>query len=149
MMALKFIRRLVLGASILCITQAGLSVQKVNAQPLPAESISFSLLPLETRYLENASATTPLDIVAETVNTQFAEAQAAAAAQAEIGVLQFEDIPVVGNVITETGELNMNLNLPVSVSVGSVLGSYGIVIHQELSISDLGSSPDTVAPINR
>lgn len=149
MMTLKSIRRLVLGASILCITQAGLSFKVARAQPLPSESISFSLLPLETRYLEDASATTPLDIVAETVNTQFAEAQAAAEVQAEVGILQFEDIPLLGDMITETGELNMSLNLPVSISVGSVLGSYGIVIHQEFDIGQLGSSPDTIAPINR
>jgi len=114
-----------------------------------ADSKRVSLLPLESRQMEIDSGAAELSTVAADVNTGFADEQARQAAAAEEGVLQFEDIPIIGDLFTASGELSMTSGLPVSVSVGSVMSSYGVVVKQEMDMSRLGTSAATTPPIER
>ena len=119
------------------------------AQTIPSESVSVSLLPLESRTVGTLSTSTALSSVAETVNTRFWDEQALNQLLESQGTLQFEEIPIIGELFTPAGELSVTSSLPISVSVGSVLDSYGVVISKDMDMSLLGSSPDPLPPLER
>ncbi|MEO1622334.1 MAG: hypothetical protein AAFU53_15050, partial [Cyanobacteria bacterium J06632_3] len=84
-----------------------------------------------------------------TVNTRFWDEQALNQLLESQGTLQFEEIPIIGELFTPAGELSVTSSLPISVSVGSVLDSYGVVISKDMDMSLLGSSPDPLPPLER
>lgn len=130
------------GLATVGVQLTGLAAQASEAKRVP-------LLPLEARYAEIESEAAELSTVAADVNDGFADEQARQAALATEGVLQFEDIPVIGDLFTASGELSATSGLPVSVSVGSVMSSYGAVIRQEMDMTRFGTSTATTPPIER
>lgn len=128
---------------------AATGVQLTGSAAQAAEADEVSLLPLEARYAEIEAEAAELSTVAADVNNGFADEQARQAAIATEGVLQFEDIPIIGDLFTPSGELAVTSGLPFSVSVGSVMSSYGAVIRQEMDMTRFGTSTAPTPPIER
>ena len=115
-----FTCRLLTGVSVLCATQLFVEDETVQARPVE------SLLPLQTRSIETPGQPVALDRVADDMNTQIAAEQARL--NEPVG-LQLKDIPLVRDLIDESGSFDMSGgSLPVSVGMGRVVGRTGVVL---------------------
>ena len=128
MLSQVLIRRLFWRTAIVCGLPAVIFTQPAQTESL---AVSVALHPLEARSFELNPRLTQLDAVAEGLNFKVVERRNQLE---DIAVLRFEDIPIVGELFDPTGNLNLGMGgaLPFSVSVGNVMGAYGVVLKTEL-----------------
>ena len=132
--------RLLSRVSIVCGGVIALSAGAVQAQslpedmvsePSPSEGTSLVLLPLEPVTMTVTHDAGRLDAVAQDMNTQMV---AARSQPEEPTGFSLEQLPIVGDLVDEEGNFDWGMDLPVSVNVGDVLGSYGVTVDMDFSL---------------
>ena len=72
-----------------------------------------------------------LSAIAENINTEVEVNRQLAEDAAKAGTLDFADLPLIGTLIENEGKVSVGGGLPLSFSVGSVMGSYGVVMNAD------------------
>ena len=131
-----FVRSLIAGASTLCLMQM-LSAETVWAQSAPTlptpSPLEASLLPLEPGTI----AVGEIDIdaiahqrVADSINAGFTDDQTTD----KSADLNLAEIPIIGDLLDAEGNFDWGMNLPISVSLGDVMGDYGLVVSTDFAM---------------
>ncbi|MEO0645002.1 MAG: hypothetical protein AAFZ17_02410 [Cyanobacteria bacterium J06650_10] len=135
-----------------CTVAVALNAKATRAQTVFEVSTesSLTLLPLTAARVETTHHALPLD----EVNTQINEQIAIAREQpTEAEGLSFDQIPLINELLDEEGNFDMGIELPFSVSVTDVMGSYGMVLSADFAPSFSQASnaldADEIAPIDR
>lgn len=129
----------------------------LNARASHAQSVlesevesSLTLLPLTAAQFETTHHALPLDVVNTHLNKQIAIARNQ---PTEPEGLSFDQIPLINELLDDEGNLDMGIELPFSVSVTDVMGSYGVVLSADFSPSFSPathlSEEDEIAPRDR
>ena len=98
---------------------------------LPVGDDSLILLPLEPMSMAVTADAPQLDVIADSMNTQMADARSQ---PEEPTGFSLEQLPIVGDLVDEKGNFDWGMDLPVSVNVGDVLGSYGVTVDMDFSL---------------
>ncbi|WP_193856167.1 hypothetical protein [cf. Phormidesmis sp. LEGE 11477] len=104
-------------------------VKTAYAEPLLAEVISLS--PSESSQFETQRSELGLSAIAQNINTGVEVRRQQAENAAKAGTLDFADLPLIGSLLENGGKLSTGGNSPMSFSVGSVMGSYGVVMNAD------------------
>ena len=136
MMLKVSIRRLLLGASVVCGMSMVLNAGAIQAEVLPNGALpvgddSLILLPLEPMSMAVTADAPQLDVIADSMNTQMADARSQ---PEEPTGFSLEQLPIVGDLVDEKGNFDWGMDLPVSVNVGDVLGAYGVTVDMDFSL---------------
>ncbi len=107
-----------------------LNAGAMQAQTLSAEDHSLALLPLQPMGMTATFSTVQLDAAARDINTQMV---ARSQLQASVG-FSLDQLPIVGELVDEKGNFDWGMELPISVNVGDVLGSYGVTVGTDFSL---------------
>lgn len=135
-----------------CTVAVTLNAEVARAQTVSEASAasSLTLLPLTTARVEPTHHALPLDEVNTHINKQIAIAREQ---PTEAEGLSFDQIPLINELLDEEGNFDMGIELPFSVSVTDVMGSYGVVLSADFapSFSRTAShaAEDEVSPIDR
>lgn len=122
-------RALTAGTALICAAHVFTCQDIVRAEP------ANLLLPLQARTVESAAQIILLDQVADTMNTQIAADQAIL--NAPTG-LSLESIPIVKELIDETGKFDTSVNvgsdLPISVGLGDLMGNGVLMLGTDFAV---------------
>ncbi|MEM8503701.1 MAG: hypothetical protein AAF716_11185 [Cyanobacteria bacterium P01_D01_bin.1] len=99
------------------------------AQALSTEVISLSAA--ESSQFEAQRSEVGLSAIAQDINTNVEVNRQLAEEAAKAGTLSLEDIPFISDLIANEGKVGIGGGIPMSFSVGSVMGSYGVVVHTD------------------
>ena len=99
------------------------------ADPFPTQVVSLS--PSESSQFEAQHLEIGLSAIAQDINTGVEVRRQQAEEAAKAGTLDFADLPLIGPLLENEGKLSAGDNSPMSFSVGSVLGSYGVVMNAD------------------
>ena len=141
MLSQASVRRLLLGASIVCAVPMILSAGAMQAQSLPDEAItdgmppiaedSLVLLPLQSVSVSETYGAVPLDTIADDMNAQMADARSQP--QEPTG-FSLDQLPIVSDLVDEEGNFDWGMDLPVSINVSDVLGAYGVTVDMDFRL---------------
>ena len=92
-----------------------------------SENPTYDLLPLTARKLEAPSRAVGLEQVSDILNAQIKSDRLTQAPG-----LSLDSIPLIGDLVDETGNLDMGINLPFDMSIDNVMGETGLVLSTEL-----------------
>lgn len=109
------------------------NMQTASAESLPENVISLSSLSLsESDQFEAQRVEVGLNAIAQDINTGVEVRRQQVEDAAKAGMLDFADLPIIGSLLESRGKFSLGNNSPVSFSVGSVMGSYGVVMNADL-----------------
>ncbi len=129
MLSKTFFNRLILSictVGTVCLCDGG---EAAFAQSLSASVVS--LLPSESSQFDAQRSEVGLSAIAENINTDVAINRQLAEESAKAGTLDFADLPLIGGLLENEGKVSVGSNLPLSFSVGSMMGSYGVVMNAD------------------
>ncbi len=141
------VRSVMVGVSTFCfITLSTTAAQAQTSEPALTNLVAIgpvqpmaALLPLESRTLNIETQRVGLDQVADNFNQQMAMDRAIAANP--MGTF-LKSLPLLSNFVDETGKLDMatdvdmGINLPISVDVSNVMGRTGLVLSTDFTLED-------------
>ncbi len=104
-------------------------VEAARSEALSASVISLS--PSESSQFDAQRSEVGLGAIADNINTGVEVDRQLAEEAAKAGTLDFEDLPLIGTLLENEGKVPMGGGLPLSFSVGSVMGSYGVVMNAD------------------
>lgn len=125
--------RLGLGVSLLC--ALGLLMGAAPAQAQLAEdtgltqSTTDKLMPLTARQMGLPSEPVGLEQVSDTFNAQMESDR-----QDKAEGLQLDTLPIIGDLVDESGHLNMGVDLPFEMSISDVMGETGLVLSTDFTV---------------
>lgn len=123
-------RCLMIGASIFCSAEVFAIANVAKAEPVK------SLLPLQTRTVENASQGVVLEQVADSMNTQIAAEQAILNAPTGI---RLDAIPIIKELVDQEGKIDTGVNvgsgMPISVGFGDLMGNGVLMLGTDFSVN--------------
>ena len=97
----------------------------------PAQSATHELLPLTTRQLDIPGEPLGLEQVSKTVNAQI-DSNRHSEQMAER--LQLETLPLIGELLDESGNLDIGVDLPFDMSISNVMGETGLVLSTDFTV---------------
>lgn len=98
------------------------------AQTTPSQSLT--LLPLNTASVVDEPYDVQLEAIALNINEQIANAHTQQDAPKGMSL---DKVPVIGDLLDEEGNFDWGIELPFSVGVTDVMGSYGVVVSTDFS----------------
>ncbi|EDX85400.1 hypothetical protein S7335_3101 [Synechococcus sp. PCC 7335] len=125
----SFVGRLTLSVFSTGLVGLFADVETVHAEPILVEAVSLS--PAESSHFEAQRLEIGLSAIAQDINTVVEVRRQQAEDAAKEGTLDFADLPLIGPLLENGGKLSAGSNSPMSFSVGSVLGSYGVVMNAD------------------
>ena len=118
------------GASVFCGVEVFAIANIAQAEP------ANSLLPLQTRTVEDVPERIVLDQVADSMNTQIAADQALLNAPTGISL---SSIPIIKELLDDTGKFDTDINvgsdLPISVGFGDLMGNGVLVLGTDFPVN--------------
>jgi len=105
------------------------AVEPAYAQAIHTEVISLSAS--ESSQFETQRLGVGLNAIAQDINTDVEVNRQLAEEAAKAGTLSLEDIPFIGNLIENEGKIGVGGGIPMSFGVGSVMGSYGMIVNAD------------------
>lgn len=125
------VRRFLLGAAVVCGIPMILNAGAMQAQTLPGGEASLALLPLKPMSMTVTYDAVQLDEIADGINIQMSDARSQ---PEEPTGFSLDQLPIVGDLVDEKGNFDWGMDLPVSINVGSVLGSYGVTVDMDFNL---------------
>lgn len=132
----KFVCRAVAGVSTFCLVYsvsaaafAQVSAPQVKTS-VPGQPMN-ALMFLEARTIEVESPFNELDDVAQSMNAGFAIAQSP---QTQPEGFTLDSLPLIGDLLNAEGNIDLGMELPVSLNVGSVLGETGLILSTDFTM---------------
>ncbi|MGB3573351.1 MAG: hypothetical protein WBG63_15075 [Phormidesmis sp.] len=123
--------RKVLSACVVCAGAGYIALATASAayaQTTPSQSLA--LLPLNTASVVDGHYDVQLEAIALNINEQIANAHAQQDAPKGMSL---DQVPVIGDLLDEEGNFDWGIELPFSVGVTDVMGSYGVVVSTDFS----------------
>ncbi|MGB3671141.1 MAG: hypothetical protein WA783_10940 [Phormidesmis sp.] len=121
----------VLSACVVCAGAGYIALATASAayaQTTPSQSLA--LLPLNTASVVDGHYDVQLEAIALNINEQIANAHAQQDAPKGMSL---DQVPVIGDLLDEEGNFDWGIELPFSVGVTDVMGSYGVVVSTDFS----------------
>ncbi|MEM6449006.1 MAG: hypothetical protein AAF703_01695 [Cyanobacteria bacterium P01_D01_bin.105] len=89
------------------------------------------LLPLTARKVEVSGGAVILDQISDEFNAQMESQWQADTTEG----FPLESLPVIGELLDESGNLDMGINLPVDMRIGDVMGETGLVLSADFTVN--------------
>ena len=144
------VRRLLWGATTFCVLAAALSAKSAQAQVFllddESDQLSVSTGLIESGPSELLQDSYRLSLISDRMNTTAAHAQSQ---RSEVPGLALAELPLIGDMLDDSGNLDLGIELPFSVNVTDVMGTYGMVLSADVSVTQVERAWDSVSPLDR
>lgn len=91
----------------------------------------MELLPLSTEQMSIPDSRIELAQVSDTLNARMRRDRTSESAEG----FRLDSLPIVGDLLDESGNLNMGINLPFDINIDSVMGETGLVFSTDFKVN--------------